>query len=194
MREDCEHRWEKIERVLDDDFSYYYHRCANADCNEVVYEMGQLQKLEKYSEKHQFMFLEDWILSLFYVCADSYIIGRNGIRRQISYLMKEFASEERIRTETLDHNDHISDAVDIMVSGGLAVKNGRKGSKSEKFTLTDAGKERAKRSFDKLTDDQKDKLVCFRKGYQTAVEAGLHDRVYSSDLGSTQALESKKIK
>jgi hypothetical protein len=202
MKDNCEHIWKKVERTSDDGLSYYYHRCVNSGCGEILYSMSELHRLEKYSEEHQFMFLEDWVFSFFYAMPDQGILEREEVHKQISYFINEIAPNERIRTEDIDHDaphgdvsdEWISDIVEVMISDGVIERTGRKGSKGERFRLADEWRDRAKRSFDKLADDQKNKLVYFGKGHSAAADARMRSRVYSSDLGSTQALELKKIK
>jgi hypothetical protein len=190
MRENCEHLWEKVERSLDDGPSYHYYRCGDPDCGEMVYPVDQLQKLMGYSERHRFMFLEDWILALFYAMPDSGLTGRAGLRKQISVLIKEFAPNEGIQTEDIDHgracistcDRWIISSLDTMITDGIVDKRGRRNSNGETFRLTAVGRERAKGSFDKLTGGQKEKLVYLRKGYQIRSDVGLLSCAYSKDL------------
>ena len=184
----CEHKWEKQERTLKETgFSYYYYQCTDSKCSEVYYPMDQLQRLMEYSEEQQFMFLEDWIFALFYSLSDSPIVGRTSLQKQIFLLMMEFAQEENIATENIGfygykygpYDDRITDAVDVMIEGSLISKNGRKNTDKERFILTAESIERAKESFDKLTANQKDKLVELRKEYQMLGVDGLLNRVYT---------------
>jgi hypothetical protein len=153
----------------------------------VQYPIDQLKKLMDYSENNQFMFLEDWIFALFYALPDSPIVGRISFQKQIFLLMIEFAQEENIPTENIGfygynygpYDDRIVDAVDVMITGDIVEKHGRKNTNSERLNLTAIGMERAKSSFNKLTEDQKEKLMNLRKEYQMWGVNGLLRYVYT---------------
>ncbi|MCL2607543.1 MAG: hypothetical protein FWD92_03170 [Methanomassiliicoccaceae archaeon] len=188
MSKNCEHKWEKVERSPEDmGISYYYLQCTDPKCSKVIYPMDQLQKLMDHSEEHQFMFLEDWILTLFHALPESDIVGWTSLQKQVFLVMVEFAQEERIPTENIGfyaydygpYDDRITDATDVMVEGGIIEKQGRYSPKNVRFRLTPAGTERAAESFDKLTEDQKKKLIELRKEYQMWGPDGLLKYVYT---------------
>jgi uncharacterized protein len=188
MTKNCEHEWERVDRSPEGmGISYYYYQCKNPQCSKVIYPMDQLQKLMEYSETHQFMFLEDWILALFYALPDSPISGRTSLQKQIFLLMMEFAQEEHIPTENIGfygydygpYDDRIADAMDILVSDEFVTKTGKKNTSTEAFMLTFLGQKRAEQSFKKLTEDQRVKLIELRKEYQQWGKDGLIKYVYT---------------
>ncbi len=150
--------------------------------------MKELQKLLDYSKEHQFLFLEDWIFILFYALKDSPIVGRTSLQKQVFLMMVEFAQDENIPTENIGfygykygpYDDRISDALECMIDDGFIVKNGRKGSSKETLYLTKEGIDRAERSFNKLTDEQKTKVIELRKEYQMWGREGLLKYIYSN--------------
>lgn len=180
-----EHRWVKEDRTLDTGFSYHYFQCKL--CHEAVYPMDQLQKLFDYAEKNQFMFLENWILALFYALPDSYIVGRTSLQKQMFLIMYEFAQKENIPTENIGfraykygpYSDRISEAVEEMIKSEIVLKEGRKNTAKERFELSKKGMEIAKYSFMKLTEEQREKLTDLRKEYQMWGLEGLLKYVYT---------------
>lgn len=168
--------------------SYYYYQCKNPKCSMVTYPLSQLQKLQDYAEEHQFMFLEDWILALFYALPDSPISGRTCLQKEIFLLMVEFAQEEHIPTENIGfygydygpYDDRITEALDEMIESELLAKIGRKGTSKELIYLTPSGKERARESFEILTPEQRNKIVALRREYQQWGREGLLRYVYTN--------------
>lgn len=186
---DHEHEWVKQERGPPDiGISYYYYQCSDPKCSMVSYPMKELQKLFDYSKDHQFLFLEDWIFILFYALKDSPIAGRTSLQKQVFLMMVEFAQKENIPTENIGfygykygpYDDRIADALECMIDDGFVIKNGRKGSSKETLYLTEEGIDRAKKSFDKLTEEQKTKVIESRKEYQMWGREGLLKYVYSN--------------
>ena len=188
MSKNCEHEWERVDRSPEGmSISYHYFQCKNKKCSVVIYPMDQLQKLMEYSDEHQFMFLEDWIFALFYALPESNIVGWTSLQKQVFLMMIEFAQEEHIPTENIGfyaydygpYDDRITDALKVMIANGLIQKEGRYSPMKTRFRLTPPGMERAEGSFNKLTDEQKLKIIDRRKEYQMLGTSGLLRYVYT---------------
>ncbi|MDR3282493.1 MAG: hypothetical protein LBS92_02650 [Candidatus Methanoplasma sp.] len=187
MTEKCERcDWKRQDRTPEGTgLSYHYYQCDS--CHDVAYPMDQLQKLMEYAESNQFMFVEDWILALFFALPDSYIVGRTSLQKQMFLIVYEFAPKENIPSENPGFRaykygpfaDRIADATEVLIRDGLVIKNGRKDSGNERLELTENGKSFAKTAFDKLTDEQKTKLIDLRKEYQQWGLDGLLKHVYT---------------
>jgi hypothetical protein len=181
-REHYAHDYERIERSLPG-LNYYYLQCKV--CSQVVYPIPQLQKLTEYSEKHQFMFLQDWVLALLY-SQPMPMIGITSFLKQLFLLLAEFAPEHNIPTENPGfrgykfgpYSERMEDVIIGLEDAGLIETAGRKGVAGEYFFLTEIGKKIAKKSYDKLTEEQRLKLQEERRDWHQLGVKGLLNYIY----------------
>ena len=189
MSKKCEHSWERVDRSPEGmRISYYYYQCNNPKCSKVIYPIDQLNILMEYAEEHQFLFLEDWMLILFYALPESNIVGWTSLQKQVFLLMIEFAQKEHIPTENIGfyaydygpYDDRITDALNVMIHDGLIEKQGKYSPMKTRFIITQEGMKRGEESFAKLTVNQKEKLIELRKEYQMWGISGLLKYVYTN--------------
>jgi uncharacterized protein YwgA len=180
----CKHpAWEKSEHVLVDGFSYYYLVCKN--CHEVMYPGDQLQKIQNYSKDNLFLFVPDWVLLLLYAGHD-YIAGITRYQKMLFLIFKEKAPELKIPSENPGFYGYlygpfsarIDEAIEFLIKRGYIRTEGIRSSSLEHFYLTDIGKDRAKRIFDRLSKEQQENLREFRQYWDTKSIKAICKRIY----------------
>ncbi|HPE63526.1 MAG TPA: hypothetical protein PLQ49_05410 [Methanothrix sp.] len=168
---DHHHEWEKVERTLDDGFSYYYLICKV--CHEVRFPARQLQNLQDYSKAKLFIFVQDWVLLLLYAGHEynrEYIAGITLYQKMLFLIFHEFAPKFDIPTENPGfygykygpYSSRIDSAINFLIQQGYITTRGRRSSSFERFYITAKGKEKGKKIFDKLSNEQQRELVEFR--------------------------------
>jgi hypothetical protein len=189
------HIYKEVKREIDG-MQYYYLQCEK--CLKVVYPIPQLQKLVDYSKTHQFMFIQDWVLALMYTHPDMPIIGITSFEKQLFLTLMEFAQEHNIPTENPGfrgykfgpYSERIEDIIIGVEEAGLIKTEGRRGAEGEYFRLTDKGKEIAKKSFDKLTDEQKKQFMEERIDWHQLGTDGLMRYIYKNQKYKEYVKES----
>lgn len=152
-----------------------------------VYDLADLEKALTELKKEQVMNLPELILTLFYAQKDHPIMGMILLMKEIFLIEKEFAPKENIKVQDAEfisykfgpYSIDVDKVIDSLEEYGLIISRGRKSSNKEIFYLTDLGKERAKKSFEKLDDSQKTKLKDLRKGWDQLGVQGILKLVYS---------------
>jgi len=189
MTEKCDEcSWKRMDRTPPEmgGLSYYYYQCDK--CHDVSYPMEQLQILYDYADTHQFMFLADWVLALFYALPDSPIVGSTSLQKQVFLTMMEFVEEEKIPSENPGfrafyfgpYSDRVDRLINVLLDEDIVTTyGGRANSDNEHMELTEHGKDVAKQSFEKLTESQREKLVLKRRRYQQIGTKGLIKYVYT---------------
>lgn len=163
-----DHIWEKVERTLEDGFSYYYMICK--ECHAVRFPGPQLQRLQDYSKENLFIFVQDWVLLLLYA-GHEYIAGITHYQKMLFLIFYEFVPKFNIPTENPGfygykygpYSDRIDAAVEFLIQYGYIRAEGRKSSSKERFYITDKGKEKGQKIFNKLSEEQQMALTAFRK-------------------------------
>lgn len=177
------HEFESITKSIGD-FNYSYEQCKG--CNMVIYHLKELQKLYDYSENHQFMFVQDWILSLMCTNPEVPIIGITNFEKMLFLTIYEFAKEENIPSENPGfrgykfgpYSERIDDILNGLEDANLLKTEGRRGTKGEYFSLTIAGNELAKKSFNKLTEKQQKEYIELRLDWHQLGVDGLENYIY----------------
>jgi hypothetical protein len=176
------HDLEKIERSIPN-LDYYYYQCKV--CGKVEFPIPEFQKLWDYSKKHQFMFLQDWVLALMYA-QEMPVIGITSFMKQLFLTLMDFAQENNIPTENPGfkgykygpYSERIEDVIISLIDSELIRTQGRKGSNGEYFILTEDGIKAAEFSFNKLTNEQKEQLKEARLDWHQLGTDGLIKYVY----------------
>ena len=179
-----EHSWEKVERTLDDGFSYYYMVCNR--CHAVRFPGHQLQILQDYSKKNLFIFVQDWVLLLLYA-GHEYIAGITHYQKMLFLIFYEFAPKLEIPTENPGfygykygpYSDRIDAAIELLIQYDYIRAEGRKSSSKERFYVTDKGKKKGKKIFNKLSKKQQQALIGFRKFWDQKTTKAICKYVYS---------------
>jgi hypothetical protein len=177
------HSYERVDRSIHD-LDYFYYQCSK--CHKVSYPMHELQKLWKYSETHQFMFIHDWALALLYSRDPLPIFGITSFVKQMFLVAMEFAQEYDIPTENPGfraynfgpYTERIEDVIIGLEDADLIRIHGRKSPNGEQFELSDKGREVAKVSFESLTPDQQMKLKEKRLSWHQWGVNGLQKYIY----------------
>lgn len=178
------HRFELVTKSINKEIDYSYEQCKI--CNMVVYPLRELQKIYDYSKNHQFMFVQDWILSLMYTNTEVPIIGITCFEKMLFLTIYEFAQEQNIPSENPGfkgykfgpYSERIDDILNGLEDADLIKTEGRRGTKGEYFILTKTGQEMAKKSFDKLTPDQQKKYIELRLDWHQLGFDGLENYIY----------------
>jgi hypothetical protein len=184
------HTWEREERMLEDGFSYYYMICR--ECHEVRFPATQLQRLQDYSKEHLFLFVEDWVLLLLYAGREfeghEYIAGITLYQKMLFLAFYEFAPKHNIPTENPGfygykygpYSARIDNVIDLLIQYGFIKTKNTRSSSTERFTLTPTGLERGRRIFNKLSKDQQDNLIAFRKYWDQKRAKGICKIIYAN--------------
>lgn len=178
------HAWEKAERTLEDGFSYYYFVCR--ECHDVRYPGPQLQRLQDYSKENLFVFIQDWVLLLLYAGHD-YIAGITHYQKMLFLIFYEFAPKFNIPTENPGfygykygpYSDRIDSAIEFLIQHGYIKAMGRKSSSKERFYITDKGREKGKKIFNKLSEKQQQSLMGFRKFWDQKTTKAICKYIYA---------------
>ncbi len=186
MEDSChnEHVWEKAERTLENGFSYYYLICK--DCHIVRFPGPQLQSLQDYSKEHLFLFVQDWVLLLLYA-GHEYIAGITHYQKMMFLIFYEFAPKFDIPTENPGfygykygpYSDRIDAAIEFLIQHGYIRAEGRKSSSKERFYITDKGREKGEKIFNKLSKTQQTELVKFRMFWDQKTTKAILKYVYA---------------
>jgi len=179
------HIWEKSTHKLEDDFSYYYMICNQ--CHKVRFPAIELQKILDYSKENLFLLVEDWVLLLPFV-NDKYIAGITRYQKMLFLIYKKFIIEEEIPTENPGfygykygpYSIRIDHAIENMIRNGYIEKKGRKSSQREIFSITNDGKNRAKKIHNRLSKKQQDALSAFRKYWDQKSIKGILKYIYAN--------------
>lgn len=179
-----DHAWEKVERTLEDGFSYYYMICKG--CHIVRFPGHQLQSLQDYSKQNLFIFVEDWVLLLLYA-GHEYISGITHYQKMLFLIFYEFVPEFNIPTENPGfygykygpYSDRIDVAIEFLIQHGYIRAEGRKSSSKERFYITDNGKEKGRKIFNKLSEEQQEELIKFRKFWDQKTTKAILKYVYA---------------
>lgn len=154
--------------------------------NKSVYDLAEIQNAISNLREEKIMSLPELILALFYA-QDKPIKGMILLMKEIFLTQMEFAKEENIKLQEAEfisykygpYSIDVDKLVDTMEEYGLIISSGRKSTNKEIFYLTIDGKERAKESFEKLNDYQKEKLKNLRKGWDQLGVKGILRLVYT---------------
>jgi len=176
--------WEKVERIVDADFRYYYYQCSY--CHRVEYPFSEAQKILDYSKEHVFFFVSDWILVWLCIGDNAPIYGITRLQKQMFIVYYEFAQNYGIPTENPGfagykygpYTERIDTALDSLYSLGFISSEGRLNTDKEMFTLTNAGEEKAKMLLEKLTSEQQEKLHELRRELQQFTRQGITTYIY----------------
>jgi hypothetical protein len=190
-----EHKWQKQERKLKDDFKYFYYQCSL--CHDVKYPAPELQKIFDYKREHLFLTVPDVALLLLFVGTKypeyrdkplkNYIPGITFYQKLMFLFYKEIVQEYDIPTENPGfygykygpYSDKIDNSIHVLIESGLIKTIGRKSTKKEKFYLTEKGIVKGKEIFNKLSSNQKNKILDFRLRWDEKKLVGLKKYVYS---------------
>ena len=180
----CEHM-ERMDRTFDDGFSYHYYQCPS--CYRVEYPPCEAQKLLEYSEKHLFMYIDDWILLWLYVGDGAPVRGITKLQKDIFIVLMEFAQQNDIPSENPGFKAYkfgpyagrIDRCIDTLTKMGFVTSYGRINTESERFFLTESGTEAASEISHKLTEDQLESLRNLRRDLQQFSVQGEMTYVYS---------------
>jgi len=180
------HAWEKVERTLDDGFSYYYMICK--ECHTVRFSGPQLQSLQDYSKENLFIFVEDWVLLLLYA-GHEYIAGITHYQKMLFLTFYEFAPKFNVPTENPGfygykygpYSDRIDAAIEFLIQHSYIRVEGRKSSSKERFYITAKGKKKGKEIFDKLSKEQQLELMKFRKFWDQKTTKAICRYIYAKD-------------
>jgi len=178
-------RMVKIDRSIDE---LKYHYFQDEMTGEVFYPIPELQKLYDYSKDNQFMFLQDWILALLYSYKDYPVVGITNFEKMLFLVIMEFVQKYKISTENPGfkgyyfgpYSERVEDVIIALEDANLIISVGRKGTKGEYFELTGKGKKVAKKSFDRLTVEQKKEFEINRLKWHRWGTAGLIKYVYKN--------------
>ncbi len=179
-----DHIWEKVERTLEDGFSYYYMICK--ECHTVRFPGPQLQSLQDYSKQNLFIFVQDWILLLLYA-GHEYIAGITHYQKMLFLIFYEFAPKFNIPSENPGfygykygpYSDRIDAAIEFLIQEGYIRVEGRKSSSKERFYITDKGRVKGEKIFGKLSEKQQQELIKFRKFWDQKTTKAILKYVYS---------------
>jgi len=180
----CDHAWEKVERVQDDGFSYYYIVCNK--CHDVRFPGPQLQSLQDYSKDNLFIFVQDWALLLLYA-GHEYIAGITHYQKMLFLIFYEFAPEFNVPTENPGfygykygpYSDRIDTAIEFLIQYGYIRAEGRKSSSKERFYITAKGKAKGKTIFNKLSKKQQQALKEYRKYWDQKTTTAICKYIYA---------------
>ncbi len=179
-----DHAWEKVERTLEDGFSYYYMICKK--CHAVRFPGHQLQSLQDYSKENLFIFVEDWVLLLLYA-GHEYIAGITHYQKMLFLIFYEFTPKFNIPTENPGfygykygpYSDRIDAAIEFLIQQGYIRAEGRKSSSKERFYITEKGKEKGQKIFKKLSKKQQLALTAFRKFWDQKTTKAICKSIYA---------------
>ena len=180
----CEN-WDRIDRsIAGTDMNYHYYQCSN--CYKVEYPPSEIQKLMDHADRHQFMFITDWILAWLYAGDGVPVSGITMLQKQLFIIFKEFAPENGIPSENPGfrayrygpYTERIDRAVDSLMSLDLIVSVGRMNTVKEVFYLTDLGMKEGESAFNKLSEGQKNELQELRRELQQFTVQGIMTYVY----------------
>ncbi len=182
--EHAEHDYERVDRKVDG-IEYNYLQCKV--CGYVIYPMRELQKLWDYSEKHQFMFVHDWVLALMYA-QPMPVVGITCFEKMLFLTFIEFAPDHNIPTENPGfkaykfgpYSERIEDVIIGFEDAGAIIAEGRKGASGEYFELTKEGVDLAASSFNKLSQVQKHEYQKARLDWHQLGAKGLMKYVYKN--------------
>jgi len=189
MNESCHHHtWERVERTLDDGFSYYYFICK--ECHEVGFPGPQLQSLQDYSKANLFLVVQDWVLLLLYAGHEynrEYIAGITHYQKMLFLIFYEFAPKFSIPTENPGfygykygpYSSQIDAAIDFLIQYGYITTKGRKSSSKERFYITAKGKDKGNMIFNKLSKEQQQGLIEFRKFWDQKTTNAICKYIYA---------------
>jgi len=180
----CKHIWEKAERTLEGGFSYYYLICK--ECHVVRFPGDQLQSIQDYSKENLFLFVQDWVLLLLYA-GHEYIAGITHYQKMLFLIFYEFAPKFNIPTENLGfygykygpYSERIDAAIEFLIQQGYIRVEGRKSSSKERFYITDKGKEKGKKIFNKLSETQQKELIEFRMFWDQKTTKAICKSIYA---------------
>ena len=183
----CEEH-EKKTVTLPDGFSYYYYQCKK--CSRVEYPLKQAQALMDYSRNHIFMFVEDWIIAWMAVKLNGEYIPIPGIttmQKQMVIIIREFAQNHNIPSENPGfkaykfgpYTERIDRALDNLNHAGYVESIGRINTNSERFTLSEKGKEKGNYILKKLGKENTRALEELKHDLQQFTLQGLETYVYS---------------
>jgi len=180
-----DHVWEKVERTLDDGYSYYYMICI--ECHAVRFPGPQLQSLQDYSKENLFIFVQDWVLLILYA-GHEYIAGITHYQKMLFLIFYEFAPEFNIPSENPGfygykygpYSDRIDAAIEFLIQQGYIMAEGRKSSSKERFYITEKGKMKGQKIFNKLSKKQQLALMSFRKFWDQKTTKAICKYVYSN--------------
>lgn len=178
------HTWEKVERTLDDGFSYYYMICKI--CHAIRFPGPQLQSLQDYSKTNLYIFVQDWVLLLLYA-GHEYIAGITHYQKMLFLIFYEFAPEFEIPSENPGfygykygpYSDRIDAAIEFLIQHGYIRAEGRKSSSKERFYITEKGKEKGQKIFNKLSKEQQLALEQFRKFWDQKTTKAICKYIYA---------------
>ncbi len=179
-----DHAWERAEHTLDDGFYYYYLICR--ECHTIRFPGTQLQSLQDYSKENLFVFVQDWALLLLYA-GHEYIAGITHYQKMLFLIFYEFAPKFNIPTENPGfygykygpYSDRIDAAIEFLIQHNYIIAKGRKSSSKERFYITDRGKEKGKKIFEKLSKKQQDELKAFRKFWDQKTTKAICKYIYA---------------
>ncbi len=178
------HRWEKVERTLDDGFTYFYHVCKI--CHQTIYTGSELEKIMDYSDTHLFLSVEDWTLLLLFVNGQ-YIAGITHYMKMLFLAFCEFSPRHNIPSENPGfygykygpYSDRIDEAIDFLIQEGYIRAEGRKSSSKERFFITEKGSRKGEIIYDKLQQEKQVDLCTFRQYWDTKTTRAICKYVYA---------------
>lgn len=176
----CKHL-ERVNRILDDGYSYHYYQCPM--CYRIEYPPCEAQKLMDYARNHIFMYIDDLILLWLYVGNGFPVHGITELQKDISVVLMEFARLNDIPSEIPVFEEYQSGAyagriercIDTLTRMEFITSHGRIDSESERLLLTESGTKAASEISKKLTEEQLESLRRLRRSLQYIEQEGLNN-------------------
>lgn len=175
----CEHL-ERVDRTLDDGFSYHYFQCPT--CGRIEYPPCEAQKLLDHSREHLFMYIDDWILLWMYVGNGDSVHTITELQKDMPMVLRGFAQRNNITSESLGFEEYesrtyagrIERCIDTLTKMGFVTSHSRINSESERLLLTESGTKVASEISKKLTEEQLESLRRLRRRFQYIEQEGLN--------------------
>jgi len=168
--------------------------------NKVIYNLSDVQKFIEKMKKEKITPLPELILALFYAQKHQPIRGMILLMKEGFLLQKEFAVETNTKIEDAEffpykygpYSLRIDNIIRAMENYGIIITVGRKSSNKEIFYLSKEGEKRAKEVFEKLSEEQQEKLKNLRKGWDQLGVKGILKLVYKKYDEYTNKSEIRK--
>ena len=176
---ECKHM-ERVDRTLDDGFSYHYFQCPT--CGRIEYPPCEAQKLLDHSREHLFMYIDDWILLWMYVGNGDSVHMITELQKDMPMVLRGFAQRNNITSESLGFEEYesrtyagrIERCIDTLTKMGFVTSHSRINSESERLLLTESGTKVASEISKKLTEEQLESLRRLRRRFQYIEQEGLN--------------------
>ena len=157
--------------------------------NETKYEENNLAALKEQEVETPEIAIEEFIMFVMGL-VDKPIIGRIVLFKEIFLFYDKLKDRLRIQDPLFfsykygPYSVLIAQVLDMMEFAGLIIRQGRRGSRKERFELTERGKEIAKRLIEKLKrkigEEEMVNLIKMRKGLDQLGTKGILRYVYQN--------------